>query len=374
MNKKQNISLTRAAKQSELIVKINEILKSYGYSEIFLPLYEDYDVLKETVYDFRDDNIVRFIDRNTGKSLVLRPDFTPQVCRTVANYMSESPLPLRLSYKGRVFRNVNTNKGIKSEKYQMGGELFGASELYGDFETLLIASAVMKKLKFTNHKIIIGDANLLKKVLNIVNNNEDYELCLTGKQFSMLNNCLSGLPVDENEFNLLKYFPYACGSLDILNKLKGLCSFNSELVERVDYIINLFKKLIDMGIPENVLVFDAGETRGLNYYTGINFNIIYSDRGISVGGGGRYDTLMNHFGMSLTSCGVAFDIEELLSFYDLNESNTDFDYLFIGKKMFFEAEDLRKKGYSVFWVEKEENLEELKTLYKFKNICSEVQK
>ena len=372
MNEK-NISLTRAAKQTEIIRKIQKILKSYGYSEIFLPLYEYYDVLKNTVWNFKDENIIRFIDRNTGKSLVLRPDFTPQVCRTVANYMSDSPKPLRLSYKGRIFRNVNTNKGIKSEKYQAGGELFGAKEIYGDYEILFMAYKIMCAMGFDNHKIIIGDANLLKSVLKIANEN-DYEQCLTGKQFSLLNSVLEKLSVNDSEFELLKFFPYACGGLEVLNALKTKSIFSTRLSERINYIEGLFKKLIKAGIPEDILVFDAGETRGLNYYTGINFNMVYSDRGISVGGGGRYDTLMSRFGISMTACGIAFDIEEFLSYYELNDSESDFDYLMIGENLINEAESLRNKGFSVFWAEDESELEKLKSLYNFKNICSEVQK
>jgi ATP phosphoribosyltransferase regulatory subunit len=372
MKTKENASLTRAEKQSEIISIIQKRLKSFGYSEIFLPLYENYEILKNTVWNFKDENIIRFIDRNSGKSLVLRPDFTPQVCRTVANYMPDAPKPLKLSYKGRVFRNVNTNKGIKSEKYQMGCELFGASEFFGDYESIIIAFSVMNDLGLTNHKIVLGDANLLKLVLNLSRNSKEYELCLTGKKFYLLDSCVTKLKLNNEEAVFLKYFPYAFGDLEILNKLKEKCFFNKDISKRIDYIITLFEKLIGAGVPKEQLIFDAGETRGMNYYTGINFNIVHTERGVSVGGGGRYDKLMNYFGMNLTSCGVAFNIEELLSFYNLNDDDIDFDYLVIGINLLSESEKLRNQGYSVFWIENKEDLEKLKSWFKFKNIVSEV--
>jgi len=106
----KNNAVLRAYKIGEAINKINKIFESYGFQKIYLPMYEYYDVLKDTVRDFSDENIIRFIDRTTGKSMVLRPDFTPQVCRNVTNYIDSTPMPIRLYYNGRVFRNVGSTR------------------------------------------------------------------------------------------------------------------------------------------------------------------------------------------------------------------------------------------------------------------------
>ena len=144
----------RAKKISSITSILEDIIASYGYSEIYLPLYEYYDVLSKTAWDFNDENIIRFIDRNTGKSMVLRPDFTPQVCRNVANYLDSFPTPIRLRYKGRIFKNVNINKGLRSERHQIGLELFGEDELFGDIELILIGLKGLFALGFNDFKIV----------------------------------------------------------------------------------------------------------------------------------------------------------------------------------------------------------------------------
>jgi ATP phosphoribosyltransferase regulatory subunit len=368
MNSTENKATQRSAKLSEITEKISNVLHLYAYSEVFLPLYEYYDDLKDTVYDFNDDNVVKFIDRSTGKSMVLRPDFTPQVCRTVANYSKEAPLPLRLSYKGRVFRNVNLNKGIKSEKYQMGAELFGAEDIFGDIESILLASKVMKALDIQDYKIVIGDIQLLNFVLEKTNNNEEYKNYLTGKEFSKLKETVEKFDISENLKVFLKQFPYAFGDIKVFDELLKNSDFDKTVTDRINYLKKLFLKLISLGIDENKLIFDAGETRGLDYYTGLNFDIIHIERGVVLGGGGRYDSLMNNFGFNMTACGVAFNIEEIMRFYISSMANNDFDYLIIGEENIDKAEQLRNEGKSVFWISSKEDKENIISYYKFKNI------
>lgn len=368
MSSKKSIAFQRAAKLTGIVSQIENVLVSYGYSEVFLPLYEYYDDFKDTVYDFKDENIVKFIDRNTGKSMVLRPDFTPQVCRTVANYMGDAPLPLRLAYKGRVFRNVNLNKGIKSEKYQMGGELFGAESILGDIESVLISTKVMDSLGISDYKIVIGDVNFLNIVLNNIDDQSVYRNCLTGKQFSKLKDVVGKMDVSEEMKSFLVYLPYAFGNASIFDELIEKVSFNSEIVERIQYIKGIFEKLIEMGISTERLVFDAGETRGFDYYTGLNFDIIHEERGVALGGGGRYDRLMENFNYPMSACGVAFNIEEVMRYCLAEEVGNDFDYLVVGEENLAKAESLRKEGFSVFWISKESDKEKIVSWYKFKNI------
>ena len=164
-NSAGNIAPGRSVKMNRIEKTIKDVVKSYGYMDIFLPIYEYYDMLKDTMHNFRDENIIRFIDRNTGKSLVLRPDFTPQVARYFANYMSDFPLPIRLSYNGRVFRNVDLDKGVKSEKLQVGAELFGNSRLEADTEMLLMAKRVFAKLDIDGCKYVYGHSSFTRRAL-----------------------------------------------------------------------------------------------------------------------------------------------------------------------------------------------------------------
>jgi ATP phosphoribosyltransferase regulatory subunit len=282
--------------------------------------------------------------------------------------MQKSPFPLRLSYKGRVFRNVNLNKGIKSEKYQMGAELFGANEYFGDIESILIAFRVAEKIGINDFKIVIGDIRLLNLLMSKINNSQKYKNLLTGKQFSNLKKVITDMEIDENLKKILIFLPYAFGDIKILEELFKKSLFDKEIKDRIEYIKNTFIKLISLGVDEDKLIFDAGETRGMDYYTGLNFDIIHTERGVSLGGGGRYDSLTEKFELkNISACGVAFNIEEILRFYNPDKLTKDFDYLIIGEENLPKAEKLRQEGNSVFWIQDKIDEVKVKTWYKFKN-------
>ena len=59
------------------------------------------------------------------------------------------------------------------------------------------------------------------------------------------------------------------------------------------------------------VVYDFGEVRGLDYYTGIHFEAFVAGAGSAVGAGGRYDTLMARFGRPLPAVGLALDLDAI---------------------------------------------------------------
>lgn len=342
-------AIERAKMMNAIIGKISKIISLYGYSEIFLPIYEYYDVLEDKTFNFNDENIIRFIDRNTGKSLVLRPDFTPQVCRIVANYLSDMPLPIRLSYSGRVFRNVGAHKGIKSEKYQIGCELFGSDEFYGDLELLLITKRVLNYLGIDNYRIIVGDKKFIS-MLSAFLNMENFLKMLEAKNSSAIESFLSIANLDEETKKLVSFLPDAFGGIDILDKIEKLSEFSQSLTDRIRYIKSLFEKFQELGGDVDKVVFDIGETRGLNYYTGINIDVVSPKDGSSLGGGGRYDSLMEKFGYGISASGIAFNVEEILGLSHVVYDKTEHSVIDIND--IYEAEKLRDNGKEVFLLSK----------------------
>ncbi|MBC7195729.1 MAG: ATP phosphoribosyltransferase regulatory subunit, partial [Deferribacterales bacterium] len=147
-------------------------------------------------------------------------------------------------------------------------------------------------------------------------------------------------------------------------------SFSSTLVNRLKELQKLYNNLLDLGIQKDKLIFDLGETTGLNYYTGLKFSFINKNTGGSLISGGRYDNLMEKFGLKLSACGIAFNIEEILSLYETEDEKIGIDYLVVGKNNFKKAEEFRKKGFKVLWVSDNDKIENLDLLYQIKNIIS----
>lgn len=358
----------RAKKISAVTSVLEDVLSSYGYSEIYLPLYEYYDLLSKTAWDFNDENIIRFIDRNTGKSMVLRPDFTPQVCRNVANYMENYPKPIRLRYKGRIFRNVNTNKGLKSERHQIGLELFGEDELFGDIELIMIGLRGLLALGFKDFKIVISDKRFLNLCLNYLENQTTFIDLLKSKQNKQIRNYLSTEKIGDGALNLLSELAFSFGDVSVLDNLILRSGFDKNIHDRLVQIKEFYKKLVKFGVPEEFVVFDFGEVKGLKYYTGISVDFLNGKSSNSLVSGGRYDSLMENFGMKMSACGIAFNIEEILLFYKKEDSKEKIDYLVIGQDNFLKAEELRKNSFKVLWVSDKYDPNDLQQFYIIKNI------
>lgn len=358
----------RSVKMNRIETTIKEAVKSYGYMEIFLPIYEYYDVLKDTMNDFRDENIIRFIDRNTGKSMVLRPDFTPQVARYFANYMSDFPLPVRLSYDGRVFRNVDLDKGVKSEKLQVGAELFGNSPIEADTEMILMAKRVFRILNIDGCKYVFGHSGFTRRALELaMGKSAEYHKYLKAKNVTEIRKLFPGDSLVEK---FLCYLPMAFGSVDTVEKLVDVCSFDAELSEHIGYIVTLFKKLVAMGLDKDSIVFDGSESVGLDYYTGVTFSVLHAKVGESLASGGRYDSLTRNFGREACACGMVFYIDEIYSVDSAEFALKDIDYLVTKEDGFAKCEELRDKGFSVFYAGDDTEKNELMKKYNFLNTLS----
>jgi len=59
------------------------------------------------------------------------------------------------------------------------------------------------------------------------------------------------------------------------------------------------------------VVYDLGEVRGLDYYTGVHFEVYVSGAGRAAGAGGRYDELMGRFGRPIPAVGVSLDLDAI---------------------------------------------------------------
>lgn len=366
----QNIE--RSRKMEFITNSIQSTLNTYGYLELTLPIYEYYDLLHDTVFNFSDEGIIRFIDRHTGKTLVLRPDFTPQVCRLVS-CMNDVASPFRVFYKGSVFRSVEKDKGFKSEDYQIGWELFNDSSIYADIEIVLAANQNLNNVGLKDFIFTFGDSvylNRVKELIEEANSDLSNELfcAISDRKISKIKEISDKLNISSSLKELLKMLPTSFGDISSIKKIQELSSFDQILDERLVYIVDFIDKLIGLGINSEQLIFDGAESKGLDYYTGINFEILHPEIGKIIGSGGRYDSLMAKFNKNMPACGVALNLDSLLNFKLSVDNNIVYDYLITGKENFNKAHELRQKGNSVIFINDKTSLEYYINNYKFKNI------
>lgn len=365
-----NKNIIYSQKVREVYKAIMSVVSNYGYMRVRLPIYEYSAILQSTSFNFAEKNTIQFIDRHSGATLVLRPDFTPQICRLAAN-MLEPNLPLRLSYRGPVFRSAPKDSGAKSEIYQIGWELFGDDSIYADAEIISLSYESLKKVGLSGFVFTINDTIFLNRIFELLSS---FELLAELKEAIALKNSslvkkLTSSCESENLRKLVSALPLAFGGIEVLEEVRELSKFDSILLERLDYLSNLFSILKKSRLSEDSIVFDLAESRGLEYYTGLNFEIMIDGSGSSLGGGGRYDNLMVKFASSHTpSCGAALNIDTFLPFISFNEKSGSFDYLVLGSANFEKAEELRREGHSVLFNADASKRELILSHYSFNNI------
>ena len=280
--------------------KVRECFSLYGYGEIETPLLEYFDLItakagdeiRHRLYDFKDHG---------GRRVSLRPEMTAPVARLLSAKLRSETKPLRLGYIANCFRYDNPQLGRYREFKQAGFELFGSEHPEADSEILIIFHDLMRKLGFKDFIIKIGHIGILKAILTnegVEEKDQNFVMGLLDKR--KIKDALSFL----SEFRV---------SLDCRKNVKKLISLKgnnwirvitkcSETVCDNDaslYALNNLEKIIRLSIDGGVsstLLVDLGFTRSLEYYTGMIFEIFVPTFKLALGGGGRYDKLVELFG------------------------------------------------------------------------------
>ena len=278
--------------------------KLAGYQLIELPVFEDTALFSRGVGESTDvvsKEMYTFEDRG-GRSITLRPEGTAGVMRAVIEKgLDRGQLPVKVWYSGQFFRAERPQAGRYRQFYQVGIEAIGLDDPAIDAEVIAIADQGFKSIGLRNYRLEItslGDANsraahrvdLLKYIekLDLDEATRDRAainpLRLFDDKRPEMKAAMQGAPL------LLDYF-----SEDSLANFTQVKKYLDQL--GISYQVN----------PRMV--------RGLDYYTGTTFEFIHEDLGAQsgIGGGGRYDGLMEILGgQSLSGIGFGLGVDRAL--------------------------------------------------------------
>ena len=278
--------------------------KLAGYQLIELPVFEDTALFSRGVGESTDvvsKEMYTFEDRG-GRSITLRPEGTAGVMRSVIeNGLDRGQLPVKVWYSGQFFRAERPQAGRYRQFYQVGIEAIGLDDPAIDAEVIAIADQGFKSIGLRNYRLEItslGDANsraahrvdLLKYI-------EKLDLDEATRARAAIN------PLrlfDDKRPEMKAAMQNAPLLLDYLSP-ESLANFNQ------------VKKYLDqLGITYQV---NPRMVRGLDYYTGTTFEFVHEDLGAQsgIGGGGRYDGLMEILGgQSLSGIGFGLGVDRAL--------------------------------------------------------------
>ena len=275
-----------AKKRQFVIDTLKKVFESYGFEPLETPALEYEEILMGKYGEEGDKLMYRFED-NGKRKVALRYDQTVPLARVVAQYQNELSMPFKRYQIQNVWRADNTQKGRYREFLQCDADIVGSSSPLSDAETITVAAKSLKKLGFKNFKILINDRKLLSNI--------------STKSLTILDK------LDKiGEENVRKELKEAGESENLIDQAKAFKA-SVNLTEIKDQVSKL-------GVSEDLIEFKPTLVRGLNYYTGIIYEIeIEGYSAGSVCGGGRYDNLIGTFaGRQIPAVGFAFGFDRLM--------------------------------------------------------------
>ena len=275
-----------AKKRQFVIDTLKKVFESYGFEPLETPALEYEEILMGKYGEEGDKLMYRFED-NGKRKVALRYDQTVPLARVVAQYQNELSMPFKRYQIQNVWRADNTQKGRYREFLQCDADIVGSSSPLSDAETITVAAKSLEKLGFKNFKILINDRKLLSNI--------------STKSLTILDK------LDKiGEENVRKELKEAGESENLIDQAKAFKA-SVNLTEIKDQVSKL-------GVSEDLIEFKPTLVRGLNYYTGIIYEIeIEGYSAGSVCGGGRYDNLIGTFaGRQIPAVGFAFGFDRLM--------------------------------------------------------------
>ena len=278
--------------------------RSAGYQLIELPVFEDTDLFKRGVGESTDvvsKEMYTFEDRG-GRSITLRPEGTAGVMRSVIEHgLDRGQLPVKVWYSGQFFRAERPQAGRYRQFYQVGIEAIGLDDPAIDAEVIAIADAGFKALGLKQYRLeltSLGDAqsraahkvDLLKFISTL-----DLDEATAARA------AINPLRLfDDKREEMKKAMADAPLLINYLNE-----SSRAHFDQVIQYLDSLHISY----------TLNPRMVRGLDYYTGTTFEFVHELLGAQsgIGGGGRYDGLMEQLGgQSLSGIGFGLGIDRAL--------------------------------------------------------------
>jgi ATP phosphoribosyltransferase regulatory subunit len=326
--------LPHAAKQvrrleEDLLAHIN----CWGYDEIILPTFEYLDVLAPGLEPELIEQCYQFVDRTTGRTLLLRPDATAQIARTVAMGLTGTMLPLRLSYRTSVFRYEREHAGRGREIFQVGAELIGLDDVTSDSEVIGLMIECLHRIGLQSFKVSLGHVGFIKGLLLRSGlsalGQKMAEQAAARKDLPRLEEVLASERISKAAARAIREAPELYGQEEVLSRGLVLAAGDLSLAAPLERLGQVYRLLCAAGHRDSLLL-DLGEFRGFDYYDGIVFDVFATGVGAELGGGGRYDHLIGRFGRPLPSTGFGLDVDRLfrtVEFLDERSVSARVDYL-----------------------------------------------
>ena len=325
--------------------KANEIFTKYGAKEIRTPIFEATELFARGVGDTTDIvNKEMYTFEKSERSLTLRPENTAGVVRSfIENGMHRLSAPVKLWYKGPMFRYERPQAGRQRQFHQVGIEVFGIKQATCDAEVILMAVNYLKALG-------LNDLSVELNSLGCPTCREEFKTKLKSVIKPHLNDLCPDCQAryEKNPLRLLDCKVEECKEIYAKPEIQEVIQSDFICEDCANHFNELKKYLDELNINYSV---NKLLVRGLDYYNRTVFEIKSNNLGSqnAVCGGGRYDSLVKNLGGEDTpAVGFAMGMERLASLIGEKEDNKTTAFVVSNDSLeaIKLAEELRQDGIS----------------------------
>lgn len=290
--------------------KALEIARAYSFGEIEAPILEAAEMYERSsgkTSDIVTKEMYSFVDKS-GEKVALRPEITPGLVRAYIEHgMFNLPQPVRMASVGPIFRHEKPQAGRYRQAHQIDLEIFGEANPMADAQLILIAYNIFRELQ-VEVMIQINSIGCKDCRVGYMEKLTDYYK-ERGKKAKLCQDCKKRMA--KNPLRLLDCKEEGC--LELRDEAPQIIDHLCESCK--DHFVKTLEYLDELSIPYNL---NPHLVRGLDYYNRTVFEIWPIDddqaRQAALGGGGRYDDLVEYMGGRPTpACGFAIGLERMIS-------------------------------------------------------------
>lgn len=307
-----------------LFSKIRSHCERYAYEPYDGPLLESLDVyLAKSGEEIVNEQLYSFTDRG-GRHVAIRPEMTPTLARMVAQTHRELPKPIRWYSTPNLMRYEKPQKGRLREHWQFNCDIFGAPESHGEFEVLqllitLLTSFGANEKQFT---VFINDRQITDYLFNkLLKLDQD-------KSYKLYKIIDKAKKVSQVDLDKMLHADFSLSETKVIKEylqcqsLKEITAFGEkyQMENITQNLFQLYQSLESVGLSQ-FLQYDPAIVRGLDYYTGVVFEVfdLHPDNKRAICGGGAYKNLLQIFNEQPLA-GVGFGLGDV-TFLDFLETH-----------------------------------------------------
>jgi histidyl-tRNA synthetase len=332
-------------KREYLLNILKNCFKAFNFQEIQTPSFENLTTLtgkygdeednlmfkilssgdkikKADTEALKNNNLTKFSNSLSDKAL--RYDLTVPLSRFVSQNLNNLSFPFKRFQTQLVWRAERPQRGRYREFLQCDVDIIGESNILNEVECIKIYDTVFKRLSMPKVNLRINNRQILDGISQLMNLDSVNEIAPVLDKSDKIGyegviKKLTEKNMSDSSINQLKFFLELKGSnQDKINSIRAKFTSNNISIDGVDLLEKIINTSQKFNLNNVNLIFDLSLARGLSYYTGTIIEVSSPDEYNigSIGGGGRYDNLVQENNPRLSGFGISFGFDRICLILD----------------------------------------------------------